>query len=317
MTLKNSEKDRVSPQLHSSGEMGIGWQDICGLDDEDSDESEDLEDESKNNGNSESEDDEIEPVSNEEPPVRTVRNPADPTPEERARHDLTHLPPRPWCPVCVEARAVEDGHYKRTEGEKKEGLPQVCADYAEIGENDENEEDKQKCLIARDKWTKMLHASLVECKGTGDDSAAKNLKEFITNVGYKKLELKTDGEPALIDVAKAVKAVSEADILLRNPPAHDPKANGVAERAVREFKEQLRTVKIALERRLKEKLDPELPILKWMVLHAQETHNRFRVGADGRTPHYRLHHKNFTGKVAEFGEVVHAKPLRKIQGSEH
>ena len=46
-------------------------------------------------------------------------------------------------------------------------------------------------------------------------------------------------------------------------------------------------------------------------MHAVETINRFLVGADGRTPHYRLHGRNFTGKNVEFGEVVHAKPLRK------
>ena len=39
--------------------------------------------------------------------------------------------------------------------------------------------------------------------------------------------------------------------------------------------------------------------------------NRFRVGADGRTPHYRMHNKFFNQKVLEFGESVFAKPLRK------
>ena len=35
------------------------------------------------------------------------------------------------------------------------------------------------------------------------------------------------------------------------------------------------------------------------------------VGADGRTPNYRLHGRNFIGKVLEFGEIVHAKPMIK------
>ena len=55
-----------------------------------------------------------EPVTCEETPVRTTRNPADTASEERARHDATHLPFRPWCPVCVEARATEDPHCRRT-----------------------------------------------------------------------------------------------------------------------------------------------------------------------------------------------------------
>ena len=60
----------------------------------------------------------------------------------------------------------------------------------------------------------MVHANTVDCKGTGDGGAAKGLKEFLTCVGNKKLELKSDGEPSLVDVATAVKAVSEAEVLL-------------------------------------------------------------------------------------------------------
>ena len=59
--------------------------------------------------------------SHEEAPVKIVRNPADPTPEEKARHDATHLPYRPRCPICVEARATEDPHYKRTAEERHQG----------------------------------------------------------------------------------------------------------------------------------------------------------------------------------------------------
>ena len=38
------------------------------------------------------------PIISEEASVRLARNPADPTAEERARHDATHLPFRSWCP---------------------------------------------------------------------------------------------------------------------------------------------------------------------------------------------------------------------------
>ena len=251
------------------------------------------------------------PIISEEAPVRLARNPADPTAEERARHDATHLPFRSWCPICVEARATEDPHYRQTTEERAKGLPRVCVDYCEIGENPDDEDDKQVMIVGRDKWSQAVHADIVEAKGNTDAAAAQGIKNFITSFGYKRIELKTDGEPALVDVAKTVKRVSEVDVLLKSPPAHDPQSNGVAERAVREVKEQLRATKIAFERRLKSKIDPKSPVLLWMVVHSVETINRFLVGADGRTPHYRLHNRNFVGKVLEFGEMVYAKPLRK------
>ena len=42
----------------------------------------------------------------EEAPVVLVRDPADPTPAERALHDCTHIPFRGWCPVCVWRHAL-------------------------------------------------------------------------------------------------------------------------------------------------------------------------------------------------------------------
>ena len=104
---------------------------------------------------------EEEPRVYEEAPVKVTRNPADPTPEERERHDATHLPYRPWCPICVEAQATEDPHYKLTAEEREQGLPQLCADYCEIGDDVLDETDKQNCVVARDKWSKAVHATIV------------------------------------------------------------------------------------------------------------------------------------------------------------
>ena len=78
---------------------------------------------------------------------------------------------------------------------------------------------------------------------------------------------------------------------------YDPKSDGVAERPAQESKEQQRVTKIALQRRTKTKISPKAPILQWIVTHAMETINRSLVGADGRTPRYRLHGKDFDGNV--------------------
>ena len=46
----------------------------------------------------------------EEAPFRIPTNPSDPTPEERERHNKTHVPHRPWCAICIKARGREDKH---------------------------------------------------------------------------------------------------------------------------------------------------------------------------------------------------------------
>ena len=102
----------------------------------------------------------------------------------------------------MEARAVEDAHYKQIDEERSQGNPQICADYSEIGDDEKDKNDKQFCFVARDKWSKAMHADLADVKGDGDVQVAKGFKKFITSTVYKKSELETDGEPALLEVAR-------------------------------------------------------------------------------------------------------------------
>ena len=250
------------------------------------------------------------PYQAEEAPVRTARNPAEPTPEERRRHWITHLPPRAWCPICQKARGKEDPHKRKKRDE--DSLPEVAMDYAEIGDEECERDQARKLLIGRAKPSGSIFAHLVSQKGLGDDKIVgkicNSLKEFgITSVG-----LKTDGEPALVQVQEAVISQRQHSTLPINPPAHDPQSNGVAERTVQEVKNQLRVIKLALEYRLKKELTNDLCILEWMIPQASNSLNRFQVsGDDGRTPYYRVHLRNFNGKCFEFGEQVLAKPKRK------
>ena len=46
--------------------------------------------------------------------ARTVTSPKNPTTQERALHDLTHLPFRSWCQFCQETKSKDDHHKKQT-----------------------------------------------------------------------------------------------------------------------------------------------------------------------------------------------------------
>ena len=40
----------------------------------------------------------------EKAPVRIAKDPQQPTEQDIKEHNVTHLPHRSWCPVCVKAR---------------------------------------------------------------------------------------------------------------------------------------------------------------------------------------------------------------------
>jgi hypothetical protein len=102
--------------------------------------------------------------------------------------------------------------------------------------------------VGRDRWTKAVCSFLVQCKGTGDPTIVDKVARWIDALGYRKVVLKTDGEPALVAVQEAVARARTHETMCKNLPGYDPQANGVAERVVGEVKAQLRAFKIALRR---------------------------------------------------------------------
>ena len=241
----------------------------------------------------------------EEAPIKRARIPDEPTREERERHWATHLPYRSWCPVCVKASGREDPHRTNTGKSMEESIDSVAMDYAEVGnENSEGAKTAYKFLIGRDRKTKYTFAHMVSKKGTTDEKIVGKVLRSPMETGNTRIELKTDGEPALIQVQEAVINQRQHPTIPVNPPAPDPQSNGEAERAVQEVKAQLRSTKLGLEARVQQRVNDELPVLEWMIPHATNIINKFLVGADGRTAYQRIHLKEFKGKVFEFGEQV-------------
>ena len=49
---------------------------------------------------------------NEVAPIVTIKDPGQPTAEELETHNVTHLPHRAWCPICVKNAAQNNPHKK-------------------------------------------------------------------------------------------------------------------------------------------------------------------------------------------------------------
>ena len=60
-------------------------------------------------------------------------------------------------------------------------------------------------------------AYLVRCKGLGDETSVKRVTRSVDELGYRKVVIKTHGEPALIAVQEAIAANRVQKTLVENP----------------------------------------------------------------------------------------------------
>ena len=240
--------------------------------------------------------------------ARVRPSPCLPTKAEIEKHNATHYPYRSWCKVCVEAKAREAPHWRKGPGgmDKESGLPTVSMDYELL-------EEKITTLVVKDDQTGCILCYDCECKGPKDSWVIKQLVRDLDDWGRHDVCLKTDGEPSMIAMHAAVAAARTGSTIRRNPPAYNPQSNGAAEKAVQDVTAHMRVLLLALEARVKQKIDVTLPIIKWLIRHAAFLHTRYSMGHDGLTPWRRLTGRSWTGAVVEFGERVMGKlALKKV-----
>ena len=72
----------------------------------------------------------------------------------------------------------------------------------------------------------------------------------IKRLGHNLFFLKSDQERALLDLVKGVIEQRDEPTDPESAPVHESQSNGVTERGVRAVKDQVRTRKLALEKRL-------------------------------------------------------------------
>jgi hypothetical protein len=240
----------------------------------------------------------------EDPAVRAVRDPGQPTRREIEQHELTHLPFRPWCIDCVAGRAADDPH-RRAPAEVENGDPKVSVDYGFITSDDGTE--TRTLLVMKVSGCKVIAAKCVRGKGRADPHATSWLVEQLRRLGLGKFSLQADGEPAqrtfVKDVIEEACRVSNIGVAGAHSPAYDHQANGGVEKAVRDVKDQVRVMMSALSRRVGA-LKVSHAVFDWMVISAAELLTGAQVGHDGMTSYRRLRGRNWEPRIAMFGEQL-------------
>ena len=227
-----------------------------------------------------------------------------PTEKEVEEHMNTHLPYRSWCPHCVRGKARGTMHVAVKDKEGNE-IPVVGIDYMFFVKEGENEEENgMPTIVIKDSKSKVSWARVLKRKGV-EVYSVKVLSKFLSLMGYKRIIMRSDNEPAILALKEELKKNTEVEIVPEESPAYESKSNGEIEREIQAVQEQFRVMKDGLESRLGKRIPRGHVMIPWLVAHASDAMVRYKVGDDGKTAHERWKGRAFKRVTPEIGEVIH------------
>lgn len=154
--------------------------------------------------------------------------PAQPSMRERKLHEVTHLPFKPWCSVCVQGKSRSD-HQRPTPPDEmsQRTYPTVQCDFYFISGN-------LNVLIMVDYWTKYVAVEPLRNKLQSVVGGV--VARFLGELGYfDRVELCYDNEPVLaagMRVAQTIRSAQGLETILQPNKMYHKGRTALAERSI-------------------------------------------------------------------------------------
>ena len=153
-------------------------------------------------------------------------------------------------------------------------------------------------------------------KGASADHVVRQVLRDLRKMGhYGDLKVRMDQESSLSDLFRAVaKERGSSRSVITHAARSDSKGNGQAEKAVQSIEEIVRTLFLDLEQRCGEKLSVHDSFFPWLLEHACDLLNRYKVRKGNKTAWEYLTGEPYTGEVYPFGSPVMHRVSGPVQG---
>ena len=141
--------------------------------------------------------------------------------------------------LVLVATGRADAHKRRQE--EQNSLPVASMDYGFFTDG-----GATPFLVVRGKPSMTIWNVPVQCKGVEDQAAIKETVESLNRLGYPELIVRSDNEPAILSFRDAVirelKERFGVRAIAQAPPKYDSASAGMVENAIKQVKEQVRTL---------------------------------------------------------------------------
>ncbi len=131
---------------------------------------------------------------------------ATPSEEEMRRHRLTHLPFAPWCEECVSGKARED-HHRQSNTQTVEHKVQM--DYFCLSKEEAVEDESTLVTVLcmtdlASGWPLAVQLPSKSTETSQSKYVLQNIDLYFRKLGYDKVILQHDGEPAIRALGESI-----------------------------------------------------------------------------------------------------------------
>ena len=222
-------------------------------------------------------------------------------------HNLTHCPYQSWCEVCVASKGRSD-HYHREAPQPMDGdIARIQMDFMFVGaEGTFVDEPRARATVLMVICKDDGNLSATEVRSKTDEYGVEMVIRFLST--YESVEIKTDGEPSIVEVARRVQARRDKTTTLAQTSVGGHQEIGAVERANGTVQAQLRAYFLDVQNRMQVRIIPGTQLFPWMLRHSVWTVVRYQ--SDQRTkqtPYERTRGCRYESALVPFGEVVMAK----------
>ena len=175
-----------------------------------------------------------------------------PSTKEKEEHEKSHIPFRRWCEFCVMGESKNASH-KSSDKEEKNQVPTISYDYAVPKSKEGKEEDIKMwpILMGVNHESNWITANMVPRKGP-DPFAVHVVVKEIEASGYNKMIVKSDQEPAILDLLRTARRerAETIQVIPEESPVGEHQSNGKIENTVQIVEGQIRIMKLVMEKRM-------------------------------------------------------------------
>ena len=182
-------------------------------------------------------------------------------------HNLTHCPYQSWCEVCVASKGRSD-HYHREAPQPMDGdIARIQMDFMFVGaEGTFVDEPRARATVIMVICKDDGNLSATEARSKTDEYGVEMVIRFLST--YESVEIKTDGEPSIVEVARRVQARRDKTTTLAQTSVGGHQEIGAVERANGTVQAQLRAYFLDVQNRMQVRIIPGTQLFPWMLRHS-------------------------------------------------